>query len=82
MQGPQKVAQMFTIVSLYSAKMLSSAALPSRSVVEKSESMPAVSAASLWPGEGSAAGAAWPQAESSRQAAAASIRIFFMSFSF
>lgn len=28
MQGPQKVAQMFTIVSLYSAKMLSSAALP------------------------------------------------------
>ena len=61
MQGPQKVAQMFTIVSLYSAKMLSSAALPSRSVVEKSESMPAVLAASLWPG------AAWPQAESSRR---------------
>ena len=81
--GPQKVAQMFTIVSLWSAKTLWSTLLPSRSVVEKLLSIPAVWAASeAAAASGLASGAAWPQAVRSRQSAAMSIRNFFMTFSF
>jgi hypothetical protein len=47
MQGPQKVAQMFTIVSLLLEKMLSSTAFPSRSVAEKELKIPSVSGFSL-----------------------------------
>lgn len=63
MHGPQKVAQTFTIVSLWSANTLWSTLLPSRSVVEKLLSIPAVWAASeAAAASGLASGAAWPQA--------------------